>query len=359
MVLEFEPIFDFTLSEQHNTPILQNADPIIQVAVFMMVVLQIILHNSRQGCHFVLLMLQYMVQLCLLRNGRILNVYDRKLLAEFPKDLGAAVKQFKLEIKEVIYAVCPKHRCQSLYPPAYQKDSSIPHYPMFCTHKSFNSDSECGIRITRPWRFGDTDAEVPIKRFVAFSFKDYIVELTSRSGFKKKMDAAWKGVQDGSESPAEMHDIFDGEFLCDFKGRDGRWFGLQTREGRYIFSLSADFFNPFTNKQASKSVSFGVISTVCLNLPVSMWYKPENMFLAGVIPGPKELHLTLHQYLFPIVDEFLEFWDPGVCYTLRQLTQTRVAGTSVQRVVRSVYHVIQRITVYARRVMIVRQFKRN
>jgi len=95
MVLEFEPIPHFTLSEQHNTPILQNTDPIIQVAVFMMVVLQIILHNSRRGCHFILSMLQYMVQLCLLRNGRILNVYDRKLLADFPKDPGAVVKQFK------------------------------------------------------------------------------------------------------------------------------------------------------------------------------------------------------------------------------------------------------------------------
>ena len=91
------------------------------------------------------------------------------------------VLQFKLEIKEVIYAVCPKHKCQSLYPPAYQKDSPIPHYPMFCTHKSFDGDSKCGIRIS-PWRFGDADAEVPIKKFVAFSFKDYIAELTSRSG---------------------------------------------------------------------------------------------------------------------------------------------------------------------------------
>jgi hypothetical protein len=184
---------------------------------------------------------------------------------------------------------------------------------MFCTHKSFTDGSECGVHITRPRRIGNVDTEVPIKRFVAFSFKDYIAELTSRSGFEEKMDAAWKGVRDSSGSPAEMHDVFDGQFLCDFKDRDGRWFGLQTREGRYVFSLSVDFFNPFTNKQAGKTVSFGVISAVCLNLPVSMRYKPENMFLAGVIPGPKEPYLTLHQYLSPIVDEFLQFWEPGVC----------------------------------------------
>ena len=206
------------------------------------------------------------------------------------------------------YTVCPEQQCQALYPPAYQKGSPISHYPLTCTYKSPRDGSPCGARITRPRRFGNVDVEVPTKRFVSFSFKNYIAELTSRSGFENKMDAVW----DVEEVPAQMHDIFDGQFLHDFKDRGGHRFGRQTEEGRYVFSLSIDFFNPFTNKQAGKKVSFGVISVVCLNLPVSMRYKPENMFLAGVIPGPKEPPLTLKQYLSPLVDEFLVFWDPGV-----------------------------------------------
>ena len=180
-----------------------------------MVVLQVILHNSRRGCHFLLSMLHYIVQLCLLRNGRVLTVYDRKLLSDFPKDPGAATKQFKLGTTEVIYAVCPKHNCQTLYHPVYQKGSPIPNYPLLCTHKSFNNSSECGTHITRPRRFGKVDVEVPIRRFVAFSFKDYIAELTSRSGFEDKMDAAWK--HSGEALPTEMYDVFDGRFLHDFK----------------------------------------------------------------------------------------------------------------------------------------------
>lgn len=131
------------------------------------------------------------------------------------------------------------------------------------------------------------------------------------------MDGAWnlKGGQGSERLLGEMNDIFDGQFLHNFKGRDGRQFGRQTEEGRYVFSLSIDFFNPFTNKQAGKSVSFGVISVVCLNIPASMRYKPENMFLAGVIPGPKEPRLTLKHYLSPLVDEFLTFWDPGVQFS--------------------------------------------
>ena len=44
-----------------------------------------------------------------------------------------------------------------------------------------------------------------------------------------------------------------------------------------------------------------------------MRYKPENMFLAGVIPGPKEPPLTaLNHYLKPLVDDLIDFWETGV-----------------------------------------------
>ena len=162
--------------EQHNHPILQHADPIIHAVVFTMVVLQVILHNSRRGCHFLLSMLHYITQLCLLWNGRILNVYNQKLLSDFP---SSAVRQFKLETKEVVYAVCPKQQCQALYRPVYQRGSPIPHYPISCTCKLFNDNSECNTRITCPRRFSKVDIEVPIKRFVSFSFKHYVSELTS------------------------------------------------------------------------------------------------------------------------------------------------------------------------------------
>src|SRR5271168_5000483 len=40
------------------------------------------------------------------------------------------------------------------------------------------------------------------------------------------------------------------------------------------------------------------------------------MFLAGVIPGPHEPPLnTLNHYLTPLIDDFLDFWNHGVCFT--------------------------------------------
>jgi hypothetical protein len=74
-----------------------------------------------------------------------------------------------------------------------------------------------------------------------------------------------------------------------------------------------DFFNPLTNKQAGKKSSIGIISVVCVNLPPSLRYKAENMFLAGVIPGPNEPPLTaVNHYLSSLIDEFHLFWDTGV-----------------------------------------------
>ena len=46
------------------------------------------------------------------------------------------------------------------------------------------------------------------------------------------------------------------------------------------------------------STSSGIIAAACLNLPLEIRYKPENMYLAGVITGPKEPRLTeLNHYM--------------------------------------------------------------
>ena len=124
-------------------------------------------------------------------------------------------------------------------------------------------------------------------------------------------DSAWHHTQED-----EMHDIFDGHVLQNFKGADGKHFSLGGDEGRYVFSLCVDFFNPFTNKQAGQKSSVGMISLKCLNLPPEIRYKPKKMFLAGVVLGPREPPLdTLNHYLTPLVNNFLLFWEPGIQFS--------------------------------------------
>ncbi|KAF8575649.1 hypothetical protein K439DRAFT_1295993, partial [Ramaria rubella] len=84
-------------------------------------------------------------------------------------------------------------------------------------------------------------------------------------------------------------DIFNSQIAQNFLGPDGKPFRIcPDSEGHYIFALSVDWYNPYTNKHTGISTSVGAISMVCLNLPPFLRYKWENMYLVALIPGPHE-----------------------------------------------------------------------
>jgi hypothetical protein len=300
----------------HFEPIFWNVDPVLQVTFFLVVTCQVLLGVGRRGCEFMLKMIQYIIQLTLLRAGPVLSQRDQKLLSNIPNDIRTAENQFSLKNEHTIYAVCPNADCHATYKPIFKSNSPIPSYPPQCTHRSFADSPPCGTSLLKPRRIDGHTIYIPIKPFVAFSFKDWLGGLLSRSGFEDKMDAAWANV--APDRNADMHDIFDGDMLKNFNGPDGKHFscGGKEGEGRYVFSLCVDFFNPLGNKQAGAKKSIGMISLVCLNLPPDMHYKPENMFLFGVVPGPNEPPLAcLNHYLAHLVDELLEFWFTGVRFS--------------------------------------------
>lgn len=79
--------------------------------------------------------------------------------------------------------------------------------------------------------------------------------------------------------------------------------------GNLTFSYYIDWFNPFTNKIAGKSVSCGAIMMFCLNLPFDIQHLPENTFFAGITPPPKEPSMvTITAVADPIIDRLKPMW---------------------------------------------------
>ena len=171
----------------------------IQVSIFLMVALRVVLNVPRGGCHFLLVMLQYVLQLALSRSSSQLSPSDRKLLSDFPADPDTATKHFHLNGKSIMYAVCPNGKCHQTYKPTFEDGLPIPIYPKYHTHKEYSNGAQCGERLTRPRHIKDVDIEVPIKTFVSFDFKDWFAGLLSRPGYEDRMDDAWqtKASEDG------------------------------------------------------------------------------------------------------------------------------------------------------------------
>lgn len=219
-----------------------------------------------------------------------------------------------LDTKCKIFAVCPDSRCHQLHEPTFHDNSPIPRYPDRCqacrSHKR-----KTALLHTRI--ISGKDVLLPVKPYVHHDFQDWMGGLLSRPGNEDKMDAAWEETWKQSTSTTPVTSIFGAKILRNFTGPDGKsHFGDGGDDGRYVFSLGVDFFNPFGNKQAGKKRSIGIITLMCLNLPPHLRYRPENIFLVGIIPGPNEprWHLV-NCYLMPLVDDFLVFWEPGVWFT--------------------------------------------
>ena len=182
----------------------------------MLITCKLILGVSRRGCNFLLVMVNYIIQLTLMRESTNLSPHDRKLLADIPADSRTLEEKFNLKSQHTIYAVCPNVNCHALYKPSFDDRSLIPSYPPICSYREFSDGPACGMQLLKPHLVNRSTIHVPIKHFIAFSFKDWLAGLLSRSGVEKKMDDAWEKCNNRSPS-GEMKDIFEGEVIRNFQ----------------------------------------------------------------------------------------------------------------------------------------------
>lgn len=223
------------------------------------------------------------------------------LLDHISIDLLTIFRKYHLDPVIHSYVCCP--RCFALYDP----DSAPPQ----CTFRAFDDKPRCRARLFKTRTIRGRDHTKPIRLYLHQNFREWLGRLLSRPDIEEFL---------GRPPPAMMtkfmEDIWHGSvFMKDFLGPDGKKFQVQEDGSlRLVFGLAVDGFNSYRNIQAKKKATSTGIYMVCYNLPPDLRYLPENMYLAGIIPGKPSLDQINHS-LALLVKDLKPFWSPGVRYT--------------------------------------------
>jgi hypothetical protein len=302
----------------HHYDIPVNAhNELLQVSLFLGVVCVVIGGLSRGFGDLIMGIINIILMLFQQRLGLGRDQPLSSTQFQVPKSIESALFHFNLNGHTVDYAICSA--CHCTYKP---RISGTVLYPSNCTNKPHPDATICGEPLLKNSQ--------PIKKFVYHEFNDYLAGLLARPDLEKIMDdpgeklrnALGTKIAEGGDVLMEngddtMSDVFDGSFMKTFPGPSGKNFFIECshEEGRFAFTLHIDFFNPEGTNAHSASISCGIISLACLNLPAHLRYKPQNMYLA-VIPGPREPSLTeLNHYIRPLIDDMVKAWKRGIYFS--------------------------------------------
>jgi len=275
---------------------------------------------SRRDGDLVMGLINIILFLAFQRPDGSMDTRHVDVIAQMPQTIRAALSKFDLDSRVVVYAVCPA--CHCTYKPRYNEGSTYPLYDEFCTNRPQPESDICGESLLR-WIDDDGHRiKKPIKSFVYHDFHDYLASLLSRADLEEVMDKSCDKLMETRNDPIPeyVEDVWDAEFLRTFEGpSSGTIFIDRQGEGRYGFTLNIDFFNIEGMRTRGRTTSCGLISMACLNLPCEIRYKPENMYVAGIIPPDQPSTTQLNHYVKPVIDALVESWDTGVCYSRTSL----------------------------------------
>jgi hypothetical protein len=208
----------------------------------------------------------------------------------------------EIDPETVVMACCKA--CRSVYEPSLDKNTP---YPILCTYKAFPWETPCGARLTKD----GSGKATPLYPFLYQRMETWLNRMLSRKIIVEGMQEVSRSWTQGA---AKVTDMIFGKALRELLGPDGRPFmAAPAGELRLAFTLNVDWFNPFGRRTAGKHASVGGIYMVCMNLPIHLRYRVENIYLVGIIPGPNEPNVNqINHVLRPLVDSLLRFWNTGV-----------------------------------------------
>ena len=296
--------------------------PVVYASLILILILRFLFNLSRRRTDVVLAGLRD-----ILRHSEV----PPEQLERIPCDSRTVLRKFRLDPITTTYVMCSE--CYKLYPLTVTQKT--------CTHKPTEQSDPCGTPILRLAKNtaqncsrddGSSGSEmdgggrdnngglwIPVKTYTHQSFKHWLASMLCRPGVENIIDD-YDRIFSGKNV---IEDIWDTKFMQDFPDstqsaheRKPFFTPAMKQDGRYAFSLSVDSFDPLGNVTAKHTISATGINMVLLNLPPHLRHKTENLYYAGVIPGPgKPSNEQINHFIQLIVDEFVPLYEHGVNYS--------------------------------------------
>lgn len=340
-------------------------NPIVHTSIFLLAVLNLFYHVTLPACRATAIILKRLI--LQIARGRAYEDIE-SVVRSIPADVSTIIKAFNVSPDCINYACCPQ--CFALYPPEFTSNNALPNcttqgqslcqglpfyeagdvvgptprssrvspspeYPRHCTYREFPGAGDCGATLVRASKSSSASAHTtvrPIKTYCYQSLHSWIARMLSRPDFESMIDKSLVVNQSATRTHI-VDDILQSSEVRTFQDSDQKPFLRQEgSEARLLFSLFIDWFNPRGNRRAGSSISSGVIFMACLNLPPELRYRKENLYLAGVLPGPKGPSvLQVNHFLRPLVGELSDLWKEGleVSKTASHPSGRRVRGALI------------------------------
>ena len=222
---------------------------------------------------------------------------------EAPVTLTTTFRRLRFDQQFKIYPTCPQ--CHDIFP----VDSPE---TLKC--------SKCSIAVFKFWNVIDkndgktTTRSKPILQTPLQTLSEQLPRLLNRHGVEIMCDE-WRHRE---SKPGHMTHIMDGDIWKTLKGHDGKLFFDNAidhdspEELRLGITLGFDGFG-YKNARSSSSYSSSVLSCCVANLPTHYRYRPRNLIIYGLTPGPTEWdadEIQVFQRRF--VTDLVNLYDNGV-----------------------------------------------
>ena len=244
------------------------------------------------------------------RGSSGLTKRDEIVIKDIPIDIRTIHRIFDLDPKATIFAACTQTKCCAIYHPTLDPATGIAQYPLLCNNQLFGS--VCASPLVGYHVTDGQSVPYPLRPFPYRHFNDHVAAMLAQPGIEDNIRAH---LHSGA-SKEELHDIISAPQLAKLRDPSGLPFLRDCdTELRLVWTLCADWYNPYMNKAAGKSVSSGVVAMVCLSLPPHLRLREENIFYYP-FPGPQEPHADAMDHLMdPLVFDLQAAYDPGVFFS--------------------------------------------